>query len=540
MWDDYQDHYSEHYLDHYSEKEMDDDTVRRLLNFGDDYRSFIGSTSDTSSLSGLRVRGGGHKKGHTDDRRYRGAGRDSELDSEQEQMQQLNSLGHDESNSNNISCDNKMDIDAVTAVSRDHTHAHTVPALLTSSGQIGLDVGLKNLENSTQVAEVLNRSDRDLAFVTNALNKDLLSKDAMTANQFNEMIAKCRSNIQCLQIIKINISIGPDQPSSCSLSGNTTISGVYGPGNLAPSTEQLIRQLMERWNMLLLDIQSRGATNPNEESRSPVLANGAGANNVSNQCAPLICTPFRRTFDDESVREDIVKLREEMLQMECMQRELEDESVNLQRLNVNKLDERIAVLKDVRDLYNTWDTLYESTKHQLMNLQQSKNFLQDPNRRNNYLSEAFHRQKVTAEAELDGHHQVTDTSENAIDISEIIKISTQMKDSMGGATVADLPLTSLQPRNGICPASATLLQFKVNDDDYDSNYESEDDSPTICSDSEGNKSIWRIFKAALPFQVALVMLYCVACFMEPRCCDVTNTLNSFGPQLRYEQGPPPV
>lgn len=78
-----------------------------------------------------------------------------------------------------------------------------------------------------------------------------------------------------------------------------------------------------------------------------------------------------------------------------------------------------------------------------------------------------------------------------------------MKDSMGGATVADLPLTSLQPRNGICPASATLLQFKVNDDDYDSNYESEDDSPTICSDSEGNKSIWRIFKAALPFQVCI-------------------------------------
>lgn len=186
------------------------------------------------------------------------------------------------------------------------------------------------------------------------------------------MIAKCRSNIQCLQIIKINISIGPDQPSSCSLSGNTTISGVYGPGNLAPSTEQLIRQLMERWNMLLLDIQSRGATNPNEESRSPVLANGAGANNVSNQCAPLICTPFRRTFDDESVREDIVKLREEMLQMECMQRELEDESVNLQRLNVNKLDERIAVLKV--SLF-TYGVIYTQERTNLQRSYVDKTFL---------------------------------------------------------------------------------------------------------------------------------------------------------------------
>lgn len=76
--------------------------------------------------------------------------------------------------------------------------------------------------------------------------------------------------------------------------------------------------------------------------------------------------------------------------------------------------------------------------------------------------------------------------------------SAQLK---GGASIADLPLTALQPRGGISPSAATLLQFKVNDDDYDSNYESEEESPAVCGDGDGNKSIWRIFKAALPFQV---------------------------------------
>lgn len=53
--------------------------------------------------------------------------------------------------------------------------------------------------------------------------------------------------------------------------------------------------------------------------------------------------------------------------------------------------------------------------------------------------------------------------------------------------------------------------------------------------------VWRIFKVALPFQLALVALFCAACLLEPHCCEATNTFNlSFTPQLRYIRGPPPV
>ncbi|KAH8027915.1 hypothetical protein HPB51_011145 [Rhipicephalus microplus] len=47
------------------------------------------------------------------------------------------------------------------------------------------------------------------------------------------------------------------------------------------------------------------------------------------------------------------------------------------------------------------------------------------------------------------------------------------------------------------------------------------------------RRLWRVLKAALPVQVALVLLYCVACLLEPHCCDLLNNFHSpFGPQLR--------
>ncbi|XP_058797198.1 klarsicht protein [Phymastichus coffea] len=53
--------------------------------------------------------------------------------------------------------------------------------------------------------------------------------------------------------------------------------------------------------------------------------------------------------------------------------------------------------------------------------------------------------------------------------------------------------------------------------------------------------VWRILRAALPFQLAIVVLFCAACLLEPSCCEAGNSLNlSLTPQLRYVRGPPPV
>lgn len=52
---------------------------------------------------------------------------------------------------------------------------------------------------------------------------------------------------------------------------------------------------------------------------------------------------------------------------------------------------------------------------------------------------------------------------------------------------------------------------------------------------------WRIAKFALPVQLALIALFCAACFIEPHCCDGVNNFSwSLTPHLRYVRGPPPV
>ncbi|XP_067142723.1 nuclear anchorage protein 1-like isoform X2 [Centruroides vittatus] len=51
----------------------------------------------------------------------------------------------------------------------------------------------------------------------------------------------------------------------------------------------------------------------------------------------------------------------------------------------------------------------------------------------------------------------------------------------------------------------------------------------------------RVLRVAVPVQLALVLLYCLARLLEPRCCDSVNNLHfSTAPQLRYVRGPPPL
>lgn len=165
----------------------------------------------------------------------------------------------------------------------------------------------------------------------------------------NEMIATCRSNIQCLQIIKINISIGPQQVAEGgSQVTATTASAAPAQNPAIPSAEQLILQLMDRWNRLLGDIESRGQTMLNEDARHVVLGGANAKDKGGNETTPQRSSPLktpRRVLDGATVREDILKLREEMLQMEGMHRELDHEQNGDKSQGFADIDERVSVLK---------------------------------------------------------------------------------------------------------------------------------------------------------------------------------------------------
>jgi hypothetical protein len=60
---------------------------------------------------------------------------------------------------------------------------------------------------------------------------------------------------------------------------------------------------------------------------------------------------------------------------------------------------------------------------------------------------------------------------------------------------------------------------------------------------EPDSSSWfkRVMRASVPFQVVIITLLCVACLLEPQCCDnMNNFAMSLSPQLRYIKGPPPI
>lgn len=65
---------------------------------------------------------------------------------------------------------------------------------------------------------------------------------------------------------------------------------------------------------------------------------------------------------------------------------------------------------------------------------------------------------------------------------------------------------------------------------------------TIVEDADEKRTwSWRFARYAFPMQLALIALFCAACFIEPHCCDGVNNYSwSLTPHLRYVRGPPPV
>lgn len=92
---------------------------------------------------------------------------------------------------------------------------------------------------------------------------------------------------------------------------------------------------------------------------------------------------------------------------------------------------------------------------------------------------------------------------------------------------------TLIARSGVSCAVAPSSEKKV----LAAKPDDPDDNPGIFS--------WlkfkRVVRASLPFQLALVALFCLAYLLQPRCCDNMNNFSmSLSPQLRYVRGPPPV
>ncbi|XP_017126856.1 uncharacterized protein LOC108145793 isoform X3 [Drosophila elegans] len=107
---------------------------------------------------------------------------------------------------------------------------------------------------------------------------------------------------------------------------------------------------------------------------------------------------------------------------------------------------------------------------------------------------------------------------------------------------------SPEQQNMVLKHIKTLASGDGGDDPSDDpsllfNLESSEEDAEEADPAQASKRgwAWRIARAAVPMQVALFTIFCVACLMQPNCCDNLNNLSmSFTPQLRYIRGPPPI
>ncbi|KAG5682168.1 hypothetical protein PVAND_011538 [Polypedilum vanderplanki] len=106
-------------------------------------------------------------------------------------------------------------------------------------------------------------------------------------------------------------------------------------------------------------------------------------------------------------------------------------------------------------------------------------------------------------------------------------------------TIKNNKLKRSLPRRNKRKSPSTVK--KINEIDQVSSNEETD---TSDMDESKNSKWWfmrRVAKLAIPFQLTILTLFCVACLLEPRCCDTLNNLtSSLTPQLRYINGKPPT
>lgn len=120
----------------------------------------------------------------------------------------------------------------------------------------------------------------------------------------------------------------------------------------------------------------------------------------------------------------------------------------------------------------------------------------------------------------------------------ISKRKQRRRTNSNGANGISLGISPKMSLSSKSPSSASF-------DTITSASEPDPDDPkdeTIVENADEKRTwSWRIAKFALPVQLALIALFCAACFIEPHCCDGVNNFSwSLTPHLRYVRGPPPV
>lgn len=483
VWDEYQD--PPYLSEPYSEQTVDEDQVQRLINFGDDYRTVLGSHSDASSINAEYY------------------------------------------------CRN------LQGKSRFRSPLPQVD----NGNQPGEVFDSASDSDTEDFHNILITSHRALQFIKSVYGslKDDSSKNTSCSSEFAELIATCQTNLCHLHAIRDELDTGHDL---------TTLSN---------EDVAKLHDLIKEWEVLQVkllnfpckDMEPKQST---EEVQAAIIevcdimaVLKEKLNNMSNNALKALDT-FSCLKELEN---KIMKLQMGLVTLQEMKETVLSANARIVRLYAEGGGPSIYPLRDnATKLYQQWEDVYELSGSQLTKLQTLRSGWKqsEENNINKEMETAVQWQPVQVGSSLP-QSQISREIKLPVAGAEVLepgqydcvteigdqldKMSAKCTVTEGDSENIELPLLHLFP---------PPLKFRTRKCSECNNASiAKEDSANSFRVKKTRSRLWRTVRAAVPIQVALVMLYCMACLLEPHCCDNINNLNfDFWPQLRYLHGPPPV
>ncbi|XP_067120020.1 uncharacterized protein [Centruroides vittatus] len=429
VWDGYQD--PPYFSEPYSEQALNDEEVRKLIEFGDDYGAYLGCHSDASSFSDGR----------------------------------------------NLT---RMHI----------SHSRSQSFVSTSTTEvIDSDSDMEDLQ------DIFAQSTRHLQKAKNSFNRNQMQND-ISSLDCAELYATCETHLNCLQVISDHLT------KSDKTIGNEDFNQ--------------LTNLIEEWKSLQQSVALKQKSNCDRQLSAEYVAIQKSLNELAEKISQLTTTPFQRNTTLDILQERIAALQMSRSTLQETKDSLLEVSKRIVRL-MSEADLMTCPLKEhFNKLYQRWEDIYEENGTHLTDLQQ---LYQKWNNCDVLCQQLQKTLEATRSSEV--NKEIVESAEKQLD-----KLRTML------AEVKDL-LGTGEPWKKLAERVADL-QSKIYVRDVSC-------APVHTEQPGPTKRFWRIIRFAIPIQLALVLLYCLACLLEPRCCDLVNNLNfSLTPHLRYVRGPPPV
>ncbi|RZF37943.1 hypothetical protein LSTR_LSTR005443 [Laodelphax striatellus] len=547
-WDSYQEKYMS---EAYSEETADPETARRLLDFGDDYRNFIDSQSDCASSFGRPL----HRRA-----RLPPAEDSSIMDSDSDEMDDIHRMMH-QSNSQFLSCEQFVNREASKSAPQ---------FILTSKLDDVIATGLKNIDCLRKMVEFIEESDkivspqecREIRLLIErweALKSKTEDLQRMCSLQIE--MASCRDGLselnnrltqlekdlddqdelqQRIKLVKNESTSLRDMKTQLMQLKTAVHRYLSDTGNTASAVlkeevAELFRQweeasqrvkqqlstlqsLSDAWQQFEVHLSELQLALRGDHKTMLMLDTALKGGTVSSDVATSVRVVAKVLSEkQDGCNEDgslvlndssIVVLASQGVGTAEGSGSLSDSGISDSGSDqeMSEREKRLAMLRRLArqleaELSQHWpgSKAINDFKKQIWNIENELKDLQQTCR------QLIVRTAECAEAKVARKSLPLDFPNSTVDVAPRI-LSSRQSDKRQGSTE----------------------NLGLGDPD--------DPEP-----GRPNSWLWRVMRAALPFQMAIMAIFCVACLLEPNCCDNINNLNlSFSPQLRYYNGPPPV